>query len=167
MGILKMDQSEREMDHKEPLIELPGKEVFKALFKIDHDPKVCRRKVDEYTKYGKVEGIIEKLKSHKNNGLNEEKEKDFEWRRKTWGSNKKEEIIDQTYFQHVMKCFEDEMLIVLLVAAVVSLTIGILKDGIQTGWIEGVAIFFAVFVVVNISAYNNAKEEKEFNSLNK
>merc|ERR1711957_425167 len=89
MGILKMDQSEREMDHKEPLIELPGKEVFKALFKIDHDPKVCRRKVDEYTKYGKVEGIIEKLKSHKNNGLNEEKEKDFEWRRKTWGSNKK------------------------------------------------------------------------------
>jgi len=162
-----MDQNEREMEHKEPLLDLPGKENFKALFKIDHDPKVCRRKVDEYHKYGKVDGILEKIKSNKNNGLNEENKQDIDWRIKTWGSNKKPEIVDQTYLEHVMRVFEDEMLRVLLAAAVISLVIGVSKDGIKTGWIEGVAIFFAVFIVVNISAYMNSKEEKEFNSLNK
>ena len=48
-----MDQSEREMEHKEPLIDAPGKDLFKGLFKIDHDPSVCKKKVDNYQRYGK------------------------------------------------------------------------------------------------------------------
>ena len=162
-----MNPNERELEHKQPLLDIPDKEYFKALFKIDHDPKVCRRKVEEYQRVGKIEGILEKLKVNKNNGLNEESKQDQEWRVKTWGSNKKPEIVDLTYLEHTLKVFEDEMLRVLLAAAIISLVIGISKDGIQTGWIEGVAIFFAVFVVVNITAYMNSTEEKEFNSLNR
>lgn len=162
-----MDQSEREMEHKEPLIDAPGKDLFKGLFKIDHDPSVCKKKVDNYQRYGKVDGILERIKTNKNNGLNEENKQDFDWRVKTWGSNRKPEIRDKAYLEHVMKVFEDEMLRILLGAAIVSLVIGVSKDGIQTGWIEGVAIFLAVFVVVNITAYMNSKEEIEFNALNK
>lgn len=162
-----MDRSERELEHIEPLLDIPSKETFKALFKIDHDIKACRNKVDDYHKYGKIEGILEKLKTNKNNGLNEENKQDFEWRIRTWGTNKKKEIIDKTYLEHVLNTFEDQMLRVLLVAAFVSLAIGILKDGLETGWIEGVAIFFAVFIVVNITSYMNFQEEKEFNALNK
>ena len=54
------------------------------------------------------------------------------------------------------------MLRVLLVASIISLAIGIAKDGIKTGWIEGTAIFFAVFLVVTFSSYMNYQKQEQF-----
>jgi len=59
------------------------------------------------------------------------------------------------------------MLRILLGASVVSLVIGILHDGLANGWIEGTAIFFAVFVVVSITSFNNWSKEKQFTALNR
>lgn len=156
-----------EMEQREPLVEQCSPDFFKFLFKIDHDPNTRRRKVEDFNRIGGQEGILEKLKANKNSGLNSENEADLNWRSRTWGINKKTDIIDRSYFEHVMDAMADQMLQILLAAAAISLVIGILKDGIQTGWIEGTAIFFAVFIVVNITAFMNSKEEKEFNNLNK
>ena len=65
----------------------------------------------------------------------------------------------------LLKCFEDPMLVTLLIASIVSLAIGLAKDGIKTGWIEGTAIFFAVFLVVSISSYMNYQENEQFLAL--
>lgn len=156
-----------EMEQREPLVEQCSTNFFKFLFKIDHDPNTRRRKVEDFNRIGGQEGILEKLKSNKTTGLNSENESDLNWRSRTWGTNKKNDIVDRSYFEHVMDALSDQMLQILLAAAAVSLVIGVLKDGIQTGWIEGTAIFFAVFIVVNITAYMNSSEEKEFNKLNK
>ena len=59
------------------------------------------------------------------------------------------------------------MLRVLLIASIISLAIGLLKDGIKTGWIEGTAIFFAVFLVVSISSYMNYQETEQFLKLSR
>jgi Ca2+ transporting ATPase len=59
------------------------------------------------------------------------------------------------------------MLRVLLIASIISLAIGLLKDGIKTGWIEGTAIFFAVFLVVTISSYMNYQKQEQFLKLNR
>jgi magnesium-transporting ATPase (P-type) len=59
------------------------------------------------------------------------------------------------------------MLRILLLASLVSLVIGILQEGLATGWIEGTAIFFAVFMVVLISSIINYNKEKEFNKLSR
>lgn len=163
-----MSKQEVEMEQREPFIQQTcSKEFFMGLFKVDHDLEARRRKVSDFKKVGGIEGIIEQLKTNKNVGLDPNDAKGLEQRRKTWGVNSKSDIIDRSYFDHVLDAFGDEMLVILLVAAFVSLTIGILKDGIQTGWIEGTAIFVAVFIVVNITAYNNKKEEEEFNQLNR
>lgn len=61
--------------------------------------------------------------------------------------------------------FQDMMLRILCVSAVVSLIVGIIKDGPAEGWMEGVTISFAVFIVVTVSAGNNYMKEKQFASL--
>lgn len=42
---------------------------------------------------------------------------------------------------------------------------GVLTEGIETGWIEGFAIFIAVFIIVSVTAVNNYLKEKQFRKL--
>ena len=52
-----------------------------------------------------------------------------------------------------------------MMAALISLIIGIWKDGIGRGWIEGVTIWIAVIIVVSVSAGNNYIKEQQFQEL--
>ena len=47
----------------------------------------------------------------------------------------------------------------------VSFIVGVLTEGIETGWIEGFAIFIAVFIIVAVTAVNNYLKEKQFRKL--
>lgn len=98
-------------------------------------------------------------------GLDPNKQGDFERRDKLWGNNKLKPPKPNRIIDHVIECLGDKTLITLLIAAAVSLVIGILKEGIKTGWLEGTAIFFAVFIVCSISSYMNWKQVEEFNIL--
>jgi len=49
-----------------------------------------------------------------------------------------------------------------LIAAGVALIIGIWKDGIEHGWVEGLSIFIAVTIIVSVTAGNNYIKEKQF-----
>ena len=57
------------------------------------------------------------------------------------------------------------MLRILLLAALVALIIGIINDGLAHGWIEGASIFFAVGIIVTVTAGNNYMKEKQFQKL--
>lgn len=57
------------------------------------------------------------------------------------------------------------MLKILLLAAFVALVIGIINDGLAHGWIEGASIFFAVGIIVTVTAGNNYMKEKQFQKL--
>ena len=54
----------------------------------------------------------------------------------------------------------------LLLAATISLIIGILEEP-QTGWIEGSAIFVAVFLVAIITTANQYSSQLQFRDLEK
>ena len=47
-------------------------------------------------------------------------------------------------------------------AAAAALIIGVVQHGWKQGWIEGTSIFFAVFVIVTVTAGNNYVKEKQF-----
>jgi calcium-translocating P-type ATPase len=64
-----------------------------------------------------------------------------------------------------LESFEDTTIIVLVVAAVVSLAVGVYEDP-QKGWIEGVAILSAVLIVAVVTATNNYNKELQFRKLN-
>ena len=100
------------------------------------------------------------------NGLDESKKEDLKWREAQWGNNKIKKPKPNHFYTHVIECFQDTTLQILLGAAIIALTIGIFKEGISTGWMEGSAIFMAVFIVSGISSYMNWKQVEEFNELN-
>jgi Ca2+ transporting ATPase len=54
---------------------------------------------------------------------------------------------------------------VFLVAATLSLIIGIWRDGVETGWHEGVTIYFAVVIIVSVTASNDYVKNKQFRKL--
>lgn len=45
-------------------------------------------------------------------------------------------------------------------AATLALIIGVVQHGWRSGWIEGTSIFFAVTVIVSVTAGNNYVKEK-------
>jgi len=101
------------------------------------------------------------------NGLNTSNKEDLKWREDKWGNNHLPPEKENSILAHIIECFEDPTLRVLLVASIVSLIIGVAKDGLKTGWIEGTAIFFAVFLVVSISSYMNYQETEQFLKLSR
>ena len=82
-----------------------------------------------------------------------------------FGANAKIMAETKTLIDLILECFEDLMLRILLLAALVSTVIGGINDGWAHGWIEGAAIFFAVGIIVSVTAGNNYMKEKQFQKL--
>lgn len=103
----------------------------------------------------------------KNIGVNLERglsEVQVEALRRQFGANIFPESPKRSFLSLLFDSFADPTLLVLLAAAAVSLGIGIVGDPSQ-GWVEGAAIFIAVFLVANISAVNNYTKELQFRAL--
>ena len=54
-----------------------------------------------------------------------------------------------------------------MVAAVVSLAVGIYEHGGATGWIDGTAIWIAVLIVATVTATNDYNKQLQFRKLSK
>ncbi|CAD6262405.1 unnamed protein product [Miscanthus lutarioriparius] len=61
---------------------------------------------------------------------------------------------------------KDLTLIILMVAAAVSLALGITTEGIKEGWYDGASIAFAVLLVVFVTAISDYKQSLQFQNLN-
>ncbi|KAJ2851411.1 plasma membrane calcium [Coemansia brasiliensis] len=82
----------------------------------------------------------------------------------------------QSFLSLVWDALHDKMLILLTVAAIVSLAIGIYQDVRVTGdpvedsqdvhWVEGFAIVVAIAVVTLVASINDYQKEKQFRKLN-
>ena len=114
-----------------------------------------------------VEYVGQMFKTDFKNGLSSSNKEDLAWREKEWGNNHLPPEKENSILEHILNCFEDPMLRILLIASIIALLIGVSKDGIKTGWIEGTAIFFAVFLVVSISSYMNYQETEQFLKLSR
>ena len=80
----------------------------------------------------------------------------------------------KSFLQLVWMAYNDKVLILLSVAAVISLALGIYQsvtpqpDGeAPVEWVEGVAIMVAIFIVVFVGAANDYQKERQFVKLNK
>lgn len=64
-----------------------------------------------------------------------------------------------------MGAMEDTTILILIVAAVVSIILGVFVSNESGGWIDGTAILVAVLVVGNVTAANEYSKEKQFRKL--
>ncbi|XP_044534282.1 plasma membrane calcium-transporting ATPase 1 isoform X5 [Gracilinanus agilis] len=138
------------------------------------------RKIQE--SYGDVYGICGKLKTSPNEGLSGNPA-DIERRQAVFGKNFIPPKKPKTFLQLVWEALQDVTLIILEIAAIVSLglsfyrppegnnavcgqvSVGEEEGEGETGWIEGAAILLSVVCVVLVTAFNDWSKEKQFRGL--
>ncbi|XP_073447006.1 plasma membrane calcium-transporting ATPase 3 isoform X1 [Dendrobates tinctorius] len=133
--------------------------------------------------YGDVNGLCRRLKTSPTEGLSENVA-DFEKRRQIYGVNFIPPKKPKTFLQLVWEALQDVTLIILEIAAIVSLGLsfyappgeqsencGNVQGGghdegeSEAGWIEGAAILLSVICVVWVTAFNDWSKEKQFRGL--
>ncbi|KAM6143948.1 plasma membrane calcium-transporting ATPase 3 isoform 7-T7 [Erethizon dorsatum] len=133
--------------------------------------------------YGDVGGLCRRLKTSPTEGL-ADNTNDLEKRRQIYGQNFIPPKQPKTFLQLVWEALQDVTLIILEVAAIVSLGLsfyappgeeseacGNVSGGAEdegeaeAGWIEGAAILLSVICVVLVTAFNDWSKEKQFRGL--
>jgi Ca2+-transporting ATPase len=74
------------------------------------------------------------------------------------------------FFKLFWIAYKDKIIILLTIAAVVSLALGVyeaLSGGPKVSWIEGVAICVAILIVTVVTAANDWQKERQFAKLNR
>uniref|UniRef100_A0A8C6Q8F0 Calcium-transporting ATPase n=2 Tax=Nothobranchius furzeri TaxID=105023 RepID=A0A8C6Q8F0_NOTFU len=134
-------------------------------------------------KFGDVQGICRLLKTSVIEGLSGNPV-DLEKRHSAFGKNFIPPKKSKTFLQLVWEALQDVTLIILEIAAIISLCLsfyhppggnaeacgqaagGVEDEGeSQAGWIEGAAILFSVIIVVLVTAFNDWSKEKQFRGL--
>ncbi|KAJ5379628.1 calcium ion P-type ATPase [Penicillium cosmopolitanum] len=92
----------------------------------------------------------------------------FADRRRVFGINKLPEKKLKSIWELIWIAYNDRVLILLSIAAAVSLAVGIPQSVRGTGveWVEGAAIIVAIVVVVTVGAANDCQKERQFAKLN-
>ncbi|XP_016425209.1 plasma membrane calcium-transporting ATPase 1-like [Sinocyclocheilus rhinocerous] len=133
--------------------------------------------------YGDVQGLCSRLKSSPIDGLSGHSD-DIATRKEEFGKNFIPPKKPKTFLQLVWEALQDVTLIILEVAAILSLGLSFYKPpdaerehcgraagGVEdeveaeAGWIEGAAILLSVICVVLVTAFNDWSKEKQFRGL--
>ena len=112
---------------------------------------------------GGVDKLMELIGMNPNTGLTHDQ---VISQRQMFGDNCFPESPIDSYFELLLGALSDTTLLILIAAAAVSLGIGAATEP-EHGWIEGAAIFIAVFLVSNISAGNDYSKQLQFLELEK
>ncbi|XP_030280716.1 plasma membrane calcium-transporting ATPase 1-like [Sparus aurata] len=133
--------------------------------------------------YGDVNGLCARLRTSPVEGLDGNSE-DIDRRQEVFGQNLIPPKKPKTFVQLVWEALQDVTLIILEVAAIISLGLsfyrppgaerqncgraagGVEDEGeAEAGWIEGAAILLSVVCVVLVTAFNDWSKEKQFRGL--
>ena len=138
---------------------------FSNIFQSNYSSNGKQTEEDYKTLVQSPQNLCKILKTDLKKGIATLNKSEMEWRINTYGTNKLPPEKPLRIIDFILECFEDPTLKVLLISAVVSLVIGLLKEGLKSGWIEGSAIFGAVFIVTAISSSLNYNEQLQFRKL--
>ena len=116
----------------------------------------------EIESYGGVEELLKKLKTDPQKGI-----ESIEFREQDFGSNKVFVEPVPPFCAYVWEAFEDLMIRILLVAAIIQIVLGAtLSDDPGKDWIDGLSIIIAIVVVVCVGSITNWQKETKFHELN-
>jgi len=112
--------------------------------------------------FGGMDGLCAKLRTDPVNGLPSDKA-ELELRRRVFGRNEIPPNPAKSFLRLAWEAIQDVTLIILLIAAVVSLALSFYNPPVEhasndeterkAGWIEGAAILIAVIVVVMVCGW--------------
>ncbi|KAL4878209.1 hypothetical protein BJY04DRAFT_221359 [Aspergillus karnatakaensis] len=98
------------------------------------------------------------------------KQESFTDRTRIFGTNALPSPPKKKFARLLWDAYNDKIIILLTIAAVVSLSLGIYEAAAgqsQVDWIEGVAVCVAIAIVVSVTAGNDWQKERQFGKLNR
>ncbi|KAK1316267.1 Calcium-transporting ATPase 9, plasma membrane-type [Acorus calamus] len=115
--------------------------------------------------YGGVKGLSNLLKTSLEKGINGD-DNDMVLRRTAFGANQYPRKKGRSFWVFLWEAWQDLTLIILMIAATVSLVLGIKTEGIKEGWYDGGSIALAVALVIAVTAISDYRQSLQFQNLN-
>ena len=134
---------------------------IKDLLKLINEPQSLSSNLEHLNEAGGVKALLELVATHPDQGVSKNS---VEKRRDVFGSNVLPSTPRQSFWQLFVDTFDDATLQILIVAAIVSLVIGIYDDP-EVGYVEGMAILAACLIVSVVTAINDYQKETQFREL--
>ncbi|KAG7135939.1 Calcium-transporting ATPase 2 like protein [Verticillium longisporum] len=121
-----------------------------------------------------VNAIAKEAGSQPDGSAGNDSDGNFADRKRVFGENLLPERKSKSFLELAWIALQDKVLILLSVAAVISLALGLYQtfgnkhhQGAKVEWVEGVAIVVAILIVVIVGAANDWQKERQFRKLNK
>ncbi|XP_064959077.1 calcium-transporting ATPase 5, plasma membrane-type isoform X5 [Musa acuminata AAA Group] len=114
---------------------------------------------------GGVKGLANLLKTDLDRGISGV-DMEVLCRRKIFGANTYPRKKGRSFWVFLWESWQDLTLVILMIAAVLSLVLGIKTEGIKEGWYDGGSIAFAVILVVIVTAVSDYRQSLQFQNLN-
>ncbi|CAI0442213.1 unnamed protein product [Linum tenue] len=121
--------------------------------------------VEALQQYGGVRGLERMLKTNLETGVSPD-EADMLNRKNVFGANTYPRRKGRSFLRFLWEAWQDLTLIILMVAAVLSLALGIKTEGIKEGWYDGASIYIAVILVIVVTAVSDYRQSLQFQNLN-
>lgn len=139
-------------------------DLFETKNRISDDADVISNGRNKLAELGNSEGLLKALDSREHHGIDDTAGA-IDKRAKKYGNNERRVIQTRGICEMIMEQLEDKILRILILAALVSLCIGIWQEGIEKGWIEGITIYLAVGIIITVTVGNDYVKEKQFRKL--
>ncbi|OAY83326.1 Calcium-transporting ATPase 8, plasma membrane-type [Ananas comosus] len=112
-----------------------------------------------------VKGLAKMLKSNVDRGTSED-DMELMQRREAFGANTYPRKKGRSFLLFLWEACQDLTLIILMVAAVISLALGMTTESVSEGWYDGGSIAFAVILVILVTAISDYRQSLQFQVLN-
>ncbi|CAA7388467.1 unnamed protein product [Spirodela intermedia] len=112
--------------------------------------------------HGHLDGICKQIRSSLSEGIITD---DLSVRQQLFGFNKYEEKPSRTLFMFFIDALRDLTLIILIICAVVSITVGLATDGWPEGLYDGLGIVLCILLVIIVTAVSDYKQSLQFRDL--
>eukprot|EP00529_Nitzschia_sp_RCC80_P005712 CAMPEP_0113447230 /NCGR_PEP_ID=MMETSP0014_2-20120614/4128_1 /TAXON_ID=2857 /ORGANISM="Nitzschia sp." /LENGTH=1038 /DNA_ID=CAMNT_0000338373 /DNA_START=398 /DNA_END=3514 /DNA_ORIENTATION=+ /assembly_acc=CAM_ASM_000159 len=126
-----------------------------------NEPQALSNNLQQLQGAGGIKTLLELLETDPDHGVDSTT---VTKRRTAFGSNVLPSSPRKSFWQLFVDTFDDATLQILIVAAIVSLIIGIYDDP-ATGYVEGMAILAACLIVSVVTAINDYQKESQFREL--
>ena len=126
-----------------------------------NESQALMNNLEHLQKLGGSDALAKKLHTSPERGIDAATAK---VRQKHWGTNAMPATPRKDFWTLFVETFDDATLQILIVAAVVSLAIGLYDDP-ATGYVEGCAILAACLIVSVVTAINDYQKESQFRQL--
>ncbi|CAO2201012.1 unnamed protein product [Urochloa humidicola] len=150
---------------KEPAVSHPDGALGFGIKKDQLTALATNHNYSALQQFGGISDVANMLKTDTEKGVSGD-DVDLMARRNAFCSNTYPRIKGRSFLAFVWDACKDLTLIILMVAAAVSLALGITTEGIKEGWYDGASIAFAVLLVVFVTAISDYKQSLQFQILN-